>query len=236
MIKDALRERFPVLFKWIKHLYYFFYERVLGKSRNELIFTKIYRRNLWGNQDTRSGDGSTLENTQSLKEELPLLLQSLSSESLLDIPCGDFYWMRNLDLPVKKYFGADIVKELIADNNRRYASAKIVFLTLDITADDLPLVDLIFCRDCLPHLPNESVIAALKQIKKSKSKYLLTSTYINRLRNENILIGLFHPINLELAPFNLPKPLKIINDACFSERVNLPDKSLGLWLAEDIPE
>ncbi len=236
MIKSIIRESCPVLFNWAKQSYYFLYETIAGKSRNEVIFTKIYRRNLWGNKETRSGDGSTMENTESVKKELPLLIKNLNPESFLDIPCGDFFWMRHLDLQVKKYIGADIVEEIISENNKKYGSGKNSFLTLDITSDDLPKVDIIFCRDCLPHLPNESIIAALKQIKKSKSKYLLASTYISRLKNEDILLGLFHPINLELPPFNLPRPAKIINDACFSGRVNLPDKSMGLWKIQDIPE
>jgi len=236
MIKSIVRKQFPHLFNWAKNYYYFLYKAVLGKTQNEIIFTKIYRHNLWRNNYTRSGDGSTLENTETIAKELPNLIRDLNSESFLDIPCGDFFWMKHVDLPVKKYIGADVVKELINENNKKYGSEKNTFLTLDITINDLPQADIIFCRDCLPHLPNSSIIAAFKQIKKSKSKYLLTSMYIDRLKNEDNLLGLFHPINLELPPFNLPKPLRIINDACISDRVNLPDKSIGLWKISDLPD
>jgi hypothetical protein len=236
MIKSLIRNRFPSLFKWAKNNYYILYKAVLGKSQNEIIFTRIYKHNLWGNEFTLSGDGSTKDNTESIAKELPDLIRNLNTESFLDIPCGDFFWMKNVDLPVKKYIGADIVKKLIIGNNKKYGSEKYTFVSQDITIDDLPRVDIIFCRDCLPHLPNNSILSALKQIKKSGSRYLMTSTYVNRLKNEDNLLGLFHPVNLELPPFNLPKPLKIINDACISDRVNLPDKSIGLWRISDIPD
>jgi hypothetical protein len=81
--------------------------------------------------------------------------------------------MRHLDLPVKNYIRADIFEDIISENNKKYGSGKNSFLTLDITSDDLPKVDIIFCRDCLPHLPNESIIAALKQIKKANQNTFL---------------------------------------------------------------
>jgi hypothetical protein len=34
-------------------------------------------------------------------------------KSLLDIPCGDFHWMRRVNLQGLSYVGADIVRELI---------------------------------------------------------------------------------------------------------------------------
>jgi hypothetical protein len=40
---------------------------------------------------------------------------------LLDIPCGDFNWMKLLNLGVD-YIGADIVGELIAENRRRFGA------------------------------------------------------------------------------------------------------------------
>lgn len=236
MIKPLVRKRFPLFFNKAKDLFYYFYKTVLRKSQNELIFTRIYRRNLWGNKDSRSGDGSSLENTLSIQAELPVLIKTLGIKSILDIPCGDFFWMKEIELPVAKYTGADIVKELIFENNRKYGSPITSFLVLDITTDYLPESDLIICRDCLPHLPNKSIMAALKQIKISKSKFLLTSTYTGATKNEDKPPGIFHPVNLQLDPFNLPEPEKIINDACISERMNLPDKSLGLWKISEIPD
>ena len=44
----------------------------------------------------------------------------------------------------------------------------------------------------------------------------------------------WRPLNLELSPFDFPKPLKIINEKCTEYNGIYADKSLGLWLLDDI--
>ena len=85
---------------------------------------------------------------------------------MLDVPCGDFQRMQYIELNCK-YLGGDIVPELIAENQKKYTSDKVSFVELDITKDEIPQVDLIFCKDCLQHLSYESVKKALKNFKKS---------------------------------------------------------------------
>src|SRR5206468_5926883 len=103
-----------------------------------------YRRN--------SGVGSGLNATRALSNALPSLIRCLSVRSMLDIPCGDFLWMRHIDIgTTTSYIGADIIETLIVSHERLYASDKRTFTVLDIVTDDLPEVDLVFCRDCLPH-------------------------------------------------------------------------------------
>src|SRR5215213_5906369 len=75
-------------------------------------FTDIYRRNLWGEAESVSGSGSTMAETEDIRGYLPELLQRLGARSLLDIPCGDFHWMKTVDLGIDRYIGADIVPEL----------------------------------------------------------------------------------------------------------------------------
>ena len=43
---------------------------------------------------------------------------------MLDIPCGDFYWMKEVDLKDIEYIGADIVDELIKKNNDKFKAVK----------------------------------------------------------------------------------------------------------------
>ena len=61
---------------------------------------------------------------------------------------------------------------------------------MDLVNDELPKVDLIFCRDCLFHLPNDMILKALENIYKSKSKYLLTTTFTDNIPNKDIKIAL----------------------------------------------
>ena len=116
-------------------------------------FTYIYEANRWKNGESRSGIGSTVENTQNLREELPGLIQNYGFESLLDAPCGDFNWFRHLERPEGlTYIGGEIVKALVDRLQEDYGDARTSFIHLDLTKDPLPKTSLWMCRDCLFHL------------------------------------------------------------------------------------
>ena len=55
------------------------------------VFTEIYRRNIWGYQETVSGGGSTLHYTEKVRQSLPELLAELNIGTVVDLPCGDFH-------------------------------------------------------------------------------------------------------------------------------------------------
>ena len=86
------------------------------------VFTQIYRTNKWGGNESRSGKGSSLAQTQQVRNALPGLLQAFRIRSMLDLPCGDFQWMKEVDLRGVDYLGADIVPELIAERSARHAA------------------------------------------------------------------------------------------------------------------
>jgi hypothetical protein len=153
---------------------------------------------------------------------------------MLDIPCGDFNWMKNVDLSTVKYIGADIVDELIDENNKRYKTENINFQVINCITDPLPLVDLIFVRDFFVHLPYKDIFRALKRIKKSKSKYLLTTTFTNHHSNYDIKTGSWRPVNLQDKPFCFLNPDKIIIENCTQESGRWDDKSMGLWVIDKL--
>jgi hypothetical protein len=198
------------------------------------IFRKIYQDNYWGNSDSRSGAGSDLSQTAEVRERLPELINALSIQTMLDIPCGDLHWMKELSLNVD-YVGADIVPELIQRNKSLYGNGCRSFATLDLTSDDLPRVDLVFSRDVMVHLSFEDVFAALNNIRRSGSKYLLTTTFTKRLANTDIPTGHWRPLNFQKPPFNFLAPIQIINERCTEGDGSWGDKSLGLWRVCDIP-
>lgn len=175
----------------------------------EETFTEIYEKNLWNSTESVSGMGSELHYAKSISKELPVLLQKYGIESILDIPCGDWNWMKNVDLCGASYIGADIVKPLIEENKSKYPNVD--FRVLDITKDDLPKVDLVFVRDCFGHLTNENVHKALDNIKRSGSKYLLATSFTHYISNTDIEDGGWKPINLMCNPFDL-KPIYLINE------------------------
>ena len=98
-------------------------------------------------------------------------------KTMLDIPCGDWFWMQHVDLSNVRYTGADIVEKII-QQNQQYAGENIFFRYLDLLSDELPKNDLVFCRDCLVHFSYEDVGKALENLTRSGSKYLLTTPHL----------------------------------------------------------
>ena len=202
----------------------------------EAVFTGIYKTNAWGHQDSVSGEGSSTRQTRVIAAELPSLFAALKISTILDIPCGDFHWMKDVDLARLDYTGADIVKDLIETNRSKYAGERRRFQSMNLIQDRLPRVDLILCRDCLVHLSGAEILLALRNICDSQSEYLLTTTFTDRTHNADIVAGQWRVINLELAPFWLPKPLRVVNEGCTEGNGAFQDKALGLWKVSEIRE
>ena len=79
----------------------------------EDVFRRIWADNYWGNAESRSGGGSSLTQTAALRVSLATMLQELKISSRLDLPCGDFHWMKEVAFcPEMTYVGGDIVDEL----------------------------------------------------------------------------------------------------------------------------
>ncbi|WP_078412201.1 class I SAM-dependent methyltransferase [Priestia abyssalis] len=193
------------------------------------IFTNIYRKNIWGSAESVSGPGSSISQTRLLIQELPKLIKHLEIKALVDAPCGDLNWMKEIYQEIELYIGLDIVQEIIERNKKEYSAGNTKFFHLDITKDHLPTGDLILCRDCLVHLSFSDIRLALNNFKESQSKYLLTTTFTNQIRNTNVRTGGWRPLNLEIEPFNFPKPILVINENCTEGKRTYMDKSLALW-------
>ena len=203
---------------------------------NKDIFRKIYLNNSWGDKYSHSGTGSNLIETGTLRKEIPTIIEKYKIKSILDIPCGDFYWMKDLDLKDIKYIGADIVPDLIKKNTKEFTANNINFKILDLTSDRLPYSDLIFCRDCLVHLSFEDIFKALENIKQTKSKYFMTTNFLFRDKNHNIATGNWRTINLCKPPFNFNSPIENLLENCSEGKDNeFTDKALSIWEVKSIP-
>lgn len=189
------------------------------------IFDKIYKQNLWTSGESRSGSGSEIKNTEALRKELSIMLKKYEIKSMLDIPCGDYNWMKEMDLTGIDYIGADIVPDLIARNKNSYPD--IDFKVMNLIEDELPAVDLIFVRDCLGHLSNTNVIKALENIKRSGAKYMCATTFCKFNFNTEIIDGGWKCINLMIEPFYLT-PIYLINEHCKEGFPHYIDKSMIL--------
>ena len=225
----------PARFKTIARSAEDFARRVLRpRAYMESTFAPFYEENRWGDDESVSGPGSSLERTAKLRRELPLLLQEIGVRTLLDAPCGDFNWMRHTQLGIERYIGADIIPDLIARNRELYGNNDVEFLLLDLTRDKLPRVDVILCRDCLIHFSYRHIANAIRNFKRSGSSFLLTNSYPAWRENENIRTGDFRPLNLARPPFNFPMPLRQINEKLPEEEAQFFGKILGLWKLSDL--
>jgi SAM-dependent methyltransferase len=196
---------------------------------SQRTFSAIYKTNIWDSQESVSGKGSELRSTSVIREQLPIIIANYNIQSMLDVPCGDYNWMKTVQKSCI-YIGGDIVAELIEKNLKLYSSDKVQFMQIDITKDTLPKVDLIFCRDCLQHLSYKKVAEALSNFKNSGSKYLLVTSYPKTWINYDINDGRYRALNLQKSPFRLPSPLLKIKEVKYSE----PDKTMLLYDLEHI--
>jgi mannosyltransferase OCH1-like enzyme len=198
------------------------------------VFEKIIESNRKVQDESLSGPGSCLAQTAEIRRLLPFLLADLNIRSLLDAPCGDFNWLKHVRLDLEEYIGGDIVPALVEQNQKQFADKQRRYLHLDITRDHLPQVDLILCRDCLVHFPLAEVTQALKNFKRSRSRYLLTTTFTGPRRNTEIATGEWRTLNLQLPPFNFPPPLRLVNEKCTEVNGMYSDKGLGLWRLDSL--
>ena len=157
-----------------------------------------------------------LNNTKNIRKELIKLIQKYNIKFFLDIPCGDFNWIKNIINKDIKYIGGDIVKELIDRNNKKFSQTNVQFIEFDILRNRLPSADILLCRDCLIHFSYKNIKKFLNNFVNSEIEYLLITSYEsnrnNSEQNYEIDDGDFRPLFLMKRPFNLPEPLDKIVD------------------------
>lgn len=204
MIKKAILALLPSFIKkpWLIYKTYLHQQNIEGKE-TEAVFNYIYKNNIWKNKESVSGSGSSLAHTQKLSQELPKILRKYQIESILDLPCGDFNWMKEIDLSHIQYIGADIVQAIVQNNQKQYGNAQRKFFQLDIIKDDLPSAELLLCRDCLVHLSIQDIEQSLDNIRRHSFKYLLLTSFPQTQNNRDILTGNWRPLNMAIPPFNL---------------------------------
>jgi SAM-dependent methyltransferase len=213
------------------------YRAFAGRSTKD-VFTEIHDSNHWRGRQSVSGQGSDFEQTQTIRQTLPEIIERFGIASILDVPCGDFNWMQHVELGDCTYTGGDIVAAAAAKCQAAFGNATRRFIQIDITRDELPRVDLIICRDCFIHLPRELIQKALANFKRSGARYLFVTNAPTKTFNVDIPPGGYRPVNFRLAPYHFPPPL-------FSMREDPPSRLLAdnpdyqrymeLWELSSIP-
>lgn len=211
-------------------------------SRAE-FFRKVFEDNVWNDAESRSGEGSNLAATVRVRSDLPAALRYYGIRSILDAPCGDFVWMKLVDLGQTAYIGGDIVPQIVATNSALYSRDDRRFSVIDIVEDDLPDVDLIFCRDCLIHFSNDLILRTLRNMARSSARFVMLTHDVSLHRYagvgwKNIDLDRatdggvnfeFRPLNLTLPPFNLPPPVFVITEGQWDN-----GKVMAMWTTDQI--
>lgn len=194
------------------------------------VFSRIHRDNRWGSAESVSGPGSTILDTKEVRDVLPQLLKHLETRILLDAPCGDFNWLSQVDLPVEKYIGIDIVEALVDEVRAKHANSKREFQCVDLISDSMPKADTVLCRDCFVHLSFSDILGAVDNIKRSGARWLIVTQHMNLTDNTDIVTGDWRPVNLMKPPFSWPVPDFNNEEVSLSEpEENELGKSLATW-------
>ena len=170
------------------------------------------------------------------------LIQTHSLSTVFDVGCGRCNDIKSIFSganAIPRYIGADIDPQII-ESNRVHGKE---FLLFDITKDPIPDdVDIVICRDILGHLTLDSVILALDQIRRSKAKFFVTTTFFGRefvhIKDKpwNLWSTQWRPMCFFTAPFYFPLPVKLLPELCSESYPTYIDKSLALWKVNQIPE
>jgi len=130
----------------------------------------------FGTPETYCGSGSYIQNTKETISWIQDMLKLTKTKSILDLGCGDWNWMKEVNLEGIHYTGIDLDEEFIEENKEKYPQH--TFLVADALKGKYPTVDLVICRDLLLHLKDEDIAKILEKIINSKSIYFMTSSHM----------------------------------------------------------
>lgn len=197
--------------------------RHFGDADYAETFRIVHDKNLWQSDESVSGGGSTVAFTASIRASLAEWLARREIRSLVDLPCGDFNWMRLVTFPEgMAYTGIDIVPALIETNTAKYAALGRNFELGDIIAGPVPAAEAYFCRDVFIHFPNDAVEKSIANVRAAGAKYLLASTFPDVTDKVDTVFPNSRRMNMALF---LGEPEELLED--FGD--GRTDKYIGVW-------
>jgi 2-polyprenyl-3-methyl-5-hydroxy-6-metoxy-1,4-benzoquinol methylase len=194
-------------------------------------FAAIYENELWRLKEGQpsSGAGSSELSAQNVIATLPKVISELRISSLVDIGCGDFTWMKQINLSCS-YTGIDIVPSVVSRNQKEFSTAQRNFMCLDAITEDIPAADAVLCREVLFHLSFSDGMSLIRNVRRSARKFFLATTERATGYNSDIDTGDFRILNLQILPYSFGVPiLEIADDSVSSGRI------IGVWKVEDFP-
>ncbi|KAK3089667.1 hypothetical protein FSP39_005470 [Pinctada imbricata] len=190
-----------------------FNDKIGINKQLQKTFERIAEKNVWkAPNETRSGKGSLLESTVTIRECLGEWIKKYNITSIVDIPCGDGNWQRFIPgIDKVSYRGFDISTFVIKiAQNRNPPNMK--YGILDLTSNIPPKADLIIMRDVIQHLPLRLGIQAILNAKKSGVKWIGVSSYPSEVWNRDIDMGEYYRNNVEISPFFLTNVVEMCDN------------------------
>ena len=173
--------------------------------------------------ETYSGPGSLIRNTNVLVKQLHFFLKKYKIQSIIDMPCGDFNYMKEINLDYIDYNGYDISENAI-ERCLKYKKNNINFNILDATNQSLHYSDLVICKDLFIHLSFEDINKILENIIKSKCKYFAVSRY----NNGNVInidrVSSLNAQAIEITQDPFYFNYKIIESIRYTDNINISDE------------
>jgi SAM-dependent methyltransferase len=182
------------------------------------VFDRIYRVNYWGGTESLSGRGSGTEATKALTVDLLDLIAALDVTSVLDLGCGDGFWMP----PLPGYIGVDVSAVALTSARARHPERE---YRLD-DGTPYPRRELVIARHVMQHLSLAEGTRLLNRVRESGAQWLLATTYLMG-SNRDIANGRVYWPDLRAQPFNLGDPVSLLEDEGGAV-VGLQCR-LGLW-------
>ena len=160
-------------------------------------FKKIYEQSEWGEDGQGSGMGSSLEQTNTLRVILEMVIYRFAATSFLDTPCGSAFWWKELlprireNIPCFQYHGVDVAPLAIERAKTLHSGDAFTTFTLgDVSRVPLSVgVDLALCRDALQHLPMSKAVRLLRNLAAARPKHVLLGSYSSERANVKINVG-----------------------------------------------
>ncbi|HMN38204.1 MAG TPA: class I SAM-dependent methyltransferase [Hyphomicrobium sp.] len=209
----------PLLDRWKRYRFNVEQNAVRGRPLDE-VFNEIYARGTWrpagSNATFHSGPGSVADVTEGYEVFVADVIDADPSiRRIVDIGCGDFQVSERILARLQKpvtYVGCDIASLVVADNEARHAVAgRIEFRNLNVATDPLPDGDIVTIREVFQHLSNDTIAAALANLRRTFRRAIVTEAVPVEPSKPNLDIasgyrtrdGLRSGVYLELAPFGL---------------------------------
>ena len=167
------------------------------------VFDRIYQVNYWRGTESRSGQGSGTDATKELAVRLVDLVAALGVTSVLDVGCGDGFWMP----PLPGYVGVDVSAVALRSARARHPEREYLF----DEGSAYPRCQLVIARHVMQHLSLAEGTRLLSRVRASGAQWLLVTTYLMG-SNKDVANGrVFFP-DLRAQPFNLGEPVSLLED------------------------